>query len=320
MTLRRRLLAATALAALLTAPAVAADLEAAKAPPAPPVLARRPAVDGVNGKFEGFGGWADWRDRARRSNGSAGWLGSLSAPLGESFGVQVDALAASHRSSFVGGGGGHLFWRDPSVGLLGGYGTVVHNDRFNDTRYRVGGEGALYYGPFSLTGIAGYEQGSAAFLNTGFVPGAVTFDALRSRGRFFDMVDASYYATENIKFSVGHRYVGGRHAAAMGGEAQLWSFDAASASVFVEGRVGEGDYKGVWAGLRLYFGQSHKSLMHRHREDDPPNWLKDDMFAAQNGRREGVLIAPPAAATVAPPPPPPPPPPCPCGPCYPAGS
>jgi len=43
-------------------------------------------------------------------------------------------------------------------------------------------------------------------------------------------------------------------------------------SLFAEGRFGEGDFHGVWAGLRFYFGQKDKSLIRRHREDDPTDW------------------------------------------------
>lgn len=308
------MLAATALAAVLPSIARAADLPSQKAAPLPP-LARRPAVDGVNGKVEAFGGWADYRGLGR-TNATAGGLGSLSFPLGESFGAQIDAIAASHRGSFIGGGGGHLFWRDPSIGLLGAYGTIVHNERLHDTRFRIGGEASAYLGPFTLSGVAGYEEGSAtAFSPVAFAPGAVAFDYLPRRGRFFDMFDASYYLTDDLRLSVGHRYIGGRHAAAVGGEMQIWSFGAAAVSAFVEGRIGESDYKAGWGGVRVYFGQSGKSLIRRHREDDPPNWLKDDMFSAQNGRRRGVFVAPPPA----PPPPAPEPRPNPCGPTYPIG-
>ena len=297
MIMQCRLLAAAGVA-ILASGAQAADL-GYKAPPPAPMLARGPAVDGVNGKFEGFGGWSDWRNHwARRGNFSGGFLASVTAPLGSSFGVQVDTLTASHRGSFVGGGGGHVFWRDPEVGLIGAYGAVVRNNWMNDTRFRVGGEGAYYFGRFSATAVVGYEEGSSTTVANPFfvTPNIVGFNFLPNRGRVFDMVDFNFYATQNIKFSVGHRYIGGRHAASIGGESLIWNLGEAMLSGFVEGRVGESDYKAAWAGLRLYFGQSDKTLMARHRQDDPPNWLKDDMFAAQNAHRVGALVSAPAAA------------------------
>ncbi len=44
------------------------------------------------------------------------------------------------------------------------------------------------------------------------------------------------------------------------------------ASLFAEGRIGEDDYHGVWGGVRFYFGQHDKTLIRRHREDDPNDW------------------------------------------------
>ncbi len=44
------------------------------------------------------------------------------------------------------------------------------------------------------------------------------------------------------------------------------------AAVFAEGRAGESDFFGAWGGVRIYFGQKDKTLIRRHREDDPPDW------------------------------------------------
>ena len=40
-------------------------------------------------------------------------------------------------------------------------------------------------------------------------------------------------------------------------------------SLTVEGQLGEDGYSSVLAGLSLYFGGEDKSLIRRHREDDP---------------------------------------------------
>ena len=47
------------------------------------------------------------------------------------------------------------------------------------------------------------------------------------------------------------------------------------AALFVEGRAGQGSDHGVWGGVKFYFGQKDKSLIRRHREDDPPINLGD---------------------------------------------
>jgi hypothetical protein len=41
------------------------------------------------------------------------------------------------------------------------------------------------------------------------------------------------------------------------------------ASLFASGNVSEGGDGAVLGGLRLYFGQQPKTLIRRHREDDP---------------------------------------------------
>ena len=87
-----------------------------KAPPSPGCVQ---AVDGVNGKLAGLGG-------SFANNSLYGAIGSLSTPLGCGYGLQIDATAASFDGRFLGAIGGHLFWRDPSRGLLGLYGSYAH--------------------------------------------------------------------------------------------------------------------------------------------------------------------------------------------------
>ena len=70
------------------------------------------------------------------------------------------------------------------------------------------------------------------------------------------------------------------------------------ASLFVEGRAG--DYTGVWGGLRFYFGQSDKSLIRRHREDDPIEWTPESLGSMSNQQTQTNVTG------SSPPPPPPP--------------
>ncbi len=125
------LVCGTALAIVIaTSPSVAADAPVRKSDPVLPTFARMPAVDGLNAKLGGFGGWIDnarnnpfavpgFALQGNRSQALFGGLASVSVPLGERFGLQLDGLATSARGAFAGGGGAHLFTRDPSVGLLG---------------------------------------------------------------------------------------------------------------------------------------------------------------------------------------------------------
>ncbi len=243
---------------LTTHPALSAELYT-KAPPAPQVSTC--AVDGINGKAGGLGGSAD-------DKSFYGGFGSLSVPLGCQFGVQFDGDASSYDNRFLGNVGAHLFWRDPSNALLGLYGSYTRWDEFGGLDAgHVAVEGELYRGRWTLRGIAGAEFGNSVSQTVGSV--IQTYDV---KTRFFDEVNLAYYLNDDLKVYVGHRYVYGKNALALGGEWGLPLGRGVMASLFAEGRIGESGDDGVWGGLRFYFGQHDKSLMRRHREDDPPNW------------------------------------------------
>jgi len=244
-----------------------------------------PAVDGFNARFEGFGG-----ELAKKS--IWGGKGSWSVPLANSFGLQVDASFGKYDNRAYQVGAGHLFWRDPAIGLLGLYGSFTNWDSgFGQVQVgQVAAEAAWYWGRFSINGVAGVEFGNTV---TGTVDNFV--NTIDIDTRFFDKVNLSFYLHDNLELFVGHRYLGGKNAAAFGGE---WGIPipstTAMASAFVEGRVG--DFTGVWGGLKLYLGQKDKTLIRRHREDDPIPWAPESLATISNQLTQ----------TPVPPPPPPP--------------
>jgi hypothetical protein len=79
-----------------------------------------PAVDGINAKIAGFGGGANHTD------GFYGTTGSLAFPIAQQWGAQIDGGVGSLDGSGWSRGAGHLFWRDPSIGLVGAYGSYFH--------------------------------------------------------------------------------------------------------------------------------------------------------------------------------------------------
>ena len=79
-----------------------------------------PAVDGFNAKIDGYGGGAN------HISSLYGADGSLAFPIAQQWGVQLDGGVGSFNSSGTARGAGHVFWRDPSVGLLGVYGSYSH--------------------------------------------------------------------------------------------------------------------------------------------------------------------------------------------------
>jgi hypothetical protein len=242
---------------LLAISAHAADLYT-KAPPMPGCTQ---AVDGLNGKVGGYGG--TFNDKTLY-----GGEGSFSLPLGCEFGLQVDGAGGSFDNNSIFAVGGHAFWRNPGIGLLGVYGSFSRWNEFGGvTANHVGPEAEWYLGRWTIQGVAGVEFGSSASGQVG--TNILTFDIAT---RFFDQINFAYYLNDNLKVFVGHRYLGGKNAVAVGGEWGVPLGGGAMGSLFAEGRFGEDNTSGVWGGIRFYFGQKDKSLIRRHREDDPNAW------------------------------------------------
>jgi len=222
-----------------------------------------PAVDGVNAKVAGFGGAA---------NGRAfyGGAGSVAMPLGFRYGLQIDSWVAGFDSRYLGdvtvaGTAAHMFWRDPSFGLFGIYGHYLHADALSGVHVVAGAtEAALYLGRFTLEFIAGAQGGE---IDLGAL-GSVNIDT-----RFFDVAQLAYYPIDNLKLSIGHSCFFGTNSALIGAEWGLPTGRRTMASLFVRGSVSEYGDGVVLGGLRFYFGQREKTLMRRHREDDPTPYL-----------------------------------------------
>jgi hypothetical protein len=270
---------AFAAAGLFPVPAYSADL-----PTKAPAMAGCPqAVDGINGKLAGYGG-------SSADKGLYGAQGALAIPLGCEFGTQIDGSAASFDDRFLGTIAGHLFWRNPAKGLIGLYGSYTDwNQGGGVHASHVGGEGEYYFGQWTLQGVAGVEFGN----NTTVVTGGVT-QTYNVQTRFFDQVNLGYYLQDNFRVYVGHRYLYGKNALAVGGEYGLPMSHGIMAALFAEGRIGESDNRGIWGGVRFYFGQKDKTLIRRHREDDPTDW-QDGIGISGTGNTGSAT--PPAACT-----------------------
>jgi hypothetical protein len=254
---------------LAPSPGDAADLKIR--PGAEPVPYLAPAVDGINYKAEGFGG--TFADRSLYAG-----LGAISIPVGAQYGLQIDGLAGSLGGKGLGAIAGHFFWRNPASGLVGLYGSYTHwNEIGGIHAVHAGVEAAAYFGRYSLEGLVGVESGNTRSETSGGV--TTTYEI---KTRFFDKLNFAYYPTDNIKLLIGHRYLGGQHAAAFGAEAAFSAGHSTMASLFVEARAGEHDFQGVWGGLKVYFGNRDKTLMRRHREDDPYPWQPDTLFTLTN--------------------------------------
>jgi hypothetical protein len=224
---------------------------AADAVPAVPLPVSLPAVSGLNGKIDlAIGGANPGYDLFGFSNDFDAAFraqGAFSVPLGHSFGLQADGAFASIQGSTFAHAAGHLFGRNPASGLIGAYASYSVWDTVN--RGRVAFEGEAYLGNIALETITGVEFGD--------VPNS-----------FFTITDAAVYPSDDLRLSIGFRHNGAGSALAAGLEYQFASGPSAAWSAFVDGEIGTNDYQRIFGGIRLYLG-ADKSLIRRHREDDP---------------------------------------------------
>lgn len=236
-----RILFATALCGVATS-AIAGSASAAGFEA--PGLSGAPAVSGVNGKIAASFG-------AVNDAGAGTIFGSFVTPLGHSFGLQLDGSVASTDGDGSYGVGAHAFWRDPAAGLLGVYASYSGFDGDRDVNLGiVAAESEVYFGRLSLEGLAGVDYG---YGDTDL----------------FGAVTAAFYPIDDLRLYAGYLNVTGDNFASMGAEWQPDFAFARNTSLFADGLVGEDDAWSVMGGVRFYLGGGTKSLIRRHREDDP---------------------------------------------------
>lgn len=218
--------------------------------------ASEPAVSEPNAKVSVQGASLDGR-------GAGIVSGLFTAPIGHSFGVQIDAQAGLVNSEAYWGTGAHLFWRDPSVGMLGvtysyqqwsnfNFGWLDSNTQIikDATLHRGGVQGELYLSRFTLSGYAGYQDGN--------VPEGA-----------YGQLKLGYYATDDLSLHVtGDHFAG--YNMIRGGVEYRPNFTALpNLALFAEGGYATHEYGLATAGIRYYFGKSTPTLIHRDRHSDP---------------------------------------------------
>ena len=216
-----------------------------------------PAVSGPNAKISISGGFLE-NDANGNSDNTRSIAGAVTVPLSERFGLQIDGAAGSIDNDDYWGVGGHLFWRDPDVGLLGIIGSYAEVDRdsalFVDEEIGfVGLEGEVYRDQFTLMATAGSVFGEN--VDDGFA----------------GSIDFGWYATDDFLFTLGASH--SEDSGTLGTASIEWQpavEGMTGLSFFAEGAVGEDDYSSVNAGIRFYFGEG-PTLKDRHRRDDPPD-------------------------------------------------
>lgn len=204
------------------------------------------AVSQINGKIEGFAGDVD-------SGSSEAGAASIAFPVGDAYGVQLDGFVGDLSDLDTKGVAAHVFWRDSKTGLLGITGS--YSDTEDIGMSRVGIEGEYYHNQFTVSAQAGHQSGDVDDAGYGGM-------------------DLRYYALDNLMIEAGGRIADSDTVAHLGIEYQAPLDALPGLSVFADLADGENGYDHAIVGLRYYFG-SKKSLIKRHREDDPKNSVFD---------------------------------------------
>jgi hypothetical protein len=258
----------------------AADLYRPSPKPVASHVATLPAVSEVNGKFEFSAG-----DFSIPTDSSGGYFrggASLTAPLGNAFGIQGDVSVVNKAPGASFGSALHLFTRDPNsylVGITAGFVSTTNNRQLG----AVGPEAELYSGQWTLQGWAGV---AGLDYNT---PGLADL-----RGAFA-MVDVLYYPTNNLKLDLGASTILRYNTAKIGVEYGLGDMGL-PISLTADARYGGDGAFTITAGLKGYLGgDTSESLINRQRTDDPPNRALDLDEASGS-----LLFATPPSSTTPP--------------------
>lgn len=247
----------------------------------------KPAVDGVNGKLQIDGGAAQGnavnisgipglspRQSSTNWKGMGGAIGTITVPIGHSFGAQLDMGAGALGNRPLGEAAGHLFWRDPDKGLVGVYGSgMLLGSKVGKGVWTAAGEFETYLGQFTGRAILGV-QGASAFIgnvSARYINANGGKSAFNVADYFHDQVEATFYPLDDLALSVGHIYSFNRNAVTGEVEYLLPQFRGGNIapSAFISGAYGWNNSSNIMAGIRIYFGNHDKSLIRRHREDDP---------------------------------------------------
>lgn len=212
-----------------------------------------PAVSDINGKIEFYGGFTNPGAFGGRI------AGSLSLPVGDRFGLQFDGAVAGSSAGMLWGGAIHAFTRDPSQYLLGVTGAVVRGPA--GWLGVIGPEAELYHDQISIeawAGVAGLNYDDPMLADLMGV---------------FAIADVAYYVTDDWRLTVGGSYLLGEAGLHLGTEYLLRDYLDMPVSLTADFRATHTGAYSIMGGIKGYFGgdDSNKSLIRRHREDDPPN-------------------------------------------------
>lgn len=195
-------------------------------------------------------------------------LGALIIPVGHFYGLQLDGMVGQRDNETIAGAGAHFFYRDPAKYLLGAF--ISGHDFDQATIWRAAIESEIYLDRFSIEGILGYESlDVSANLVT---PSGKKYT---DDDHFFTSLNLGYYITDNFRVTAGYRYESEDSFGTLEAEYAFTS-DYGNLSLFAKGQYGDEDHERIVGGLKIYLHPDNsKTLIRRHREDDPRVWVPD---------------------------------------------
>lgn len=221
------------------------------------------AVSAPNGKVSVESGSAG---APGRSSVFAMTQGAVTVPVGQLFGVQLDGMTSTSYGSWSGGGALHAFWRDPRIGLIGPVVAVAGSSMGRFSSY--GGEAELYADRFTV-GLQGGYQGIVSSM-----PG-IAADSGYVQARLW------VYPVEDFALSMEGGQAGARTAGGGGVEFLPELMGRRNVSFFAKASVADNGSYIATGGLRIFFGPDNsKSLIRRHREDDPAHYFQNQAPSA----------------------------------------
>jgi hypothetical protein len=217
--------------------------------------AKDPAVSQTNLKITGLRG---------STEDESSWFanGVLTAPLGQSWGLQVEGGVNDVDGNTTWGAAGHVFTRDPESYLLGLFAAYASENEFDIDATRVGAEAELYMNQVSILLAAGYQ-----------------FSDTVEETAFGD-IEVRWYITDDFAVSAGGSF---DEETSIGRAGVEWQpgFSALPGLAFrVDGAFGEDDYHSIMGGITYYFG-ADASLKDRHRKQDPGSALPSLLHSIQ---------------------------------------
>jgi hypothetical protein len=220
---------------------------------------------------------------------------SVAAPITHSTGFQVDATVGDWQGKAFQSATGHLFWRDPSEGLFGLYSEYLNTDEPKSTTFDQG-TGITTYGVGSTLWRAAVE--GEYYVGRASLEGRVGWESGTNGSHFYDRVNLAYYPTTNLRLAIGQISEADEGIGSLALEYQ--PSEQVGATFFAEAFDAH-DIVSANAGVRFYFGAGSKSLIDRHREDDPTINLPEDLIGIAHAVKhntvqtchdfEGILIS-----------------------------